>query len=65
MTESPFEKTGNATWTQCPTCDYWFHVAPSLLAMKTVKLICPKCSQAFFAGRREGDVRQRLGSVTI
>lgn len=47
MTESPFEKTGNANWAQCPACDHWFHVATSLLRMETVDLICPGCAKPF------------------
>ncbi|MEX2453133.1 MAG: hypothetical protein WD470_00425 [Rhodospirillaceae bacterium] len=47
MTDSPFEKTGNANWAQCPDCDHWFHVATALLRMETVDLICPECSTAF------------------
>ena len=41
MSDSLFDKTGNATWAQCPSCDYWFHVAPALLALETVDPICP------------------------
>jgi hypothetical protein len=47
MSDSLFDKTGNATWAQCPACDYWFHVAPALLALETVDLICPDCSKPF------------------
>jgi hypothetical protein len=47
MTDAPFEKPGNATWAQCPKCDHWFHVAPALLRMKDVDLICPGCRHEF------------------
>ncbi len=46
MTDSPFEKTGNANWAQCPACDHWFHVATSLIRLETVELICPECAKA-------------------
>tara|TARA_R110002126_G_scaffold19489_11_gene73072 strand:+ start:83 stop:259 length:177 start_codon:yes stop_codon:yes gene_type:complete len=47
MSDSMFDKPGNATWAQCPACDYWFPVAPVLLQMETVDLICPDCSEPF------------------
>lgn len=47
MTDSPYEKTGNANWAQCPECDHWFHVASSLIRMETVDLICPDCGATF------------------
>ena len=47
MSNLLFDKPGNTTWAQCPACDYWFHVAPLLLQMKTVNLICPECSKPF------------------
>ena len=47
MTETPFEKSGNANWAQCPDCDHWFHVATSLLKLAGVDLICPECGRAF------------------
>ena len=47
MSDSMFDKQGNATWAQCPACDYWFHVAPALLELETVGLICPDCAHIF------------------
>lgn len=47
MSDSLFDKPGNTNWAQCPACDYWFHVAPSLLKLETVDLICPNCANAF------------------
>ena len=47
MSDSLYDKPGNATWAQCPDCDHWFHVAPALLQMETVKLICPDCTKSF------------------
>ncbi len=47
MSDSPFEKTGNATWAQCPGCGHWFHISNSLIAIKNVDLICPGCGKEF------------------
>ncbi|MEC8087484.1 MAG: MJ0042-type zinc finger domain-containing protein [Pseudomonadota bacterium] len=47
MSDSPFEKSGNSNWAQCPNCDHWFHVAPALLRMTDVNLICPGCGHQF------------------
>lgn len=57
MTDSPYEKTGNANWAQCPDCDHWFHVASSLLNMEGVDLICPGCGKAFPAGEAKALIR--------
>ena len=47
MSDSMFDKPGNATRAQCPACDYWFHVTPGLLQLETVDLICPDCAKPF------------------
>jgi hypothetical protein len=47
MSGSIYDKPGNATWAQCPSCDHWFHVSPTLLAMDGVDLICPGCAKPF------------------
>lgn len=47
MNDSPYEKTGNANWAQCPHCDHWFHVSTALLNLENVDLICPDCSTPF------------------
>jgi uncharacterized paraquat-inducible protein A len=42
-----WEKSGNTSWTQCPSCDDWFHVGPELLDRPEVKLHCPACHTEF------------------
>ena len=47
MVGQDFEKSGNMTWAQCPNCEHWFHVSPSLMALDNVNLICPECGISF------------------
>ncbi|PPR10614.1 MAG: hypothetical protein CFH41_01603 [Alphaproteobacteria bacterium MarineAlpha11_Bin1] len=51
MTDSPYEKFGNSNWAQCPKCEHWFHIAPDLLKMKDVDLICPGCGHPFASSK--------------
>jgi hypothetical protein len=44
---APWEKTGNTSWTQCPSCRNWFPAGPSLLERPEVKLHCPQCGSDF------------------
>ena len=46
---APWEKTGNASWSQCGTCANWFPVGAELLALPAVKLHCPHCHAEFLA----------------
>ena len=46
---APWEKTGNTSWAQCPSCRGWFHVGPGILARPEVKLHCPHCAADFAA----------------
>ncbi len=42
-----WEKQGNTAWVSCRDCAEWFPVAPELLAMETVRLVCPHCHAEF------------------
>jgi hypothetical protein len=42
-----WEKSGNVTWVECPACSGWLPVDPKLVAMTTVKMICPHCAAQF------------------
>lgn len=44
---APWEKTGNTSWCQCPSCDDWFHVGPGLLDRPDVNMHCPACHAEF------------------
>ncbi len=44
---APWEKSGNTSWIQCPSCEDWFHVGPELLDRPKVKLHCPACHTEF------------------
>jgi hypothetical protein len=44
---APWEKTGNTSWVQCPSCRNWFPAGPSLLERSEVKLHCPQCDGDF------------------
>ncbi|MBM3515900.1 MAG: hypothetical protein FJX59_19615 [Alphaproteobacteria bacterium] len=42
-----WEKSGNASWGQCPKCKNWFHLGPEILKRPEVKLHCPHCAHEF------------------
>ena len=44
---APWEKSGNTSWAQCPSCQNWFPAGPSLLNRPDVKLHCPQCGGDF------------------
>lgn len=43
-----WEKTGNASWAQCPECDNWFNIGPSIISKPEIKFHCPNCHKEFF-----------------
>lgn len=44
---APWEKSGNTSWVQCPSCKNWFPAGPSLLNRPEVSLHCPHCGTEF------------------
>jgi len=42
-----WEKSGNVTWVECPSCHGWVPVDPKLVASTTIKMICPHCAAEF------------------
>ena len=42
-----WEKSGNVTWVECPSCRGWLPVDPKLVAMQAFKFICPHCAAEF------------------
>ena len=42
-----WEKSGNVTWVECPSCHGWVPVDPKLALSKTIKMICPHCASEF------------------
>jgi len=45
--QSVGRKPGNTAWCQCPSCDGWFHLGPSILSHKSIHLHCPHCHAEF------------------
>lgn len=41
-----WEKSGNTSWAQCPSCDGWFHLSASMLT-SGLDLHCPHCASGF------------------
>lgn len=46
-----WEKSGNTSWVQCPTCADWFHVSEGVLAAADTPMHCPHCHDEFTADK--------------
>ncbi len=42
-----WEKQGNTVWVSCRDCREWFPVGPEMLAVGTIRLVCPHCQAMF------------------